>query len=150
MPYADWADVLRDLTRTVDGLADGEFLILGEPPSEPGWRRILRPWAGPAPVRYVQALRIEEVLAAECVGPIALGGIWDMDEPTIERLRRMGWLVHAETGVPTGNPTGNFEQYAERSEGPLLADLMVASLALLGAEPGALKLRCSGGAALAG
>ena len=78
----------RDLVRALAALEDREFLILGEPAARlRAPARPLPPTAPPAPTRYVQVLRIGDVLSAECVGAVSLGGTWEMDHATIERLR---------------------------------------------------------------
>ncbi len=144
MPYADWAVVTRDLSTALAELADGEFLVLGEATPAPGPRRLFGWPAGPLPVRYVQALLIDEVLSAECVGAVCLGGTWQMDDSTVERLRCLGWLTPEESRAEFGDVTPNFDTYVEQSCAAGLADLMVASLALLGAEPQSLELHLSG------
>ena len=93
-------------------------------------------------------LRVEDVLSAECVGATSLGGTWEMDPFTIKILRRMGWLTPTESAVAYGNSTPNFEQYVERIGLPDLADVLVASLELLGALPAELELETSGGSAI--
>jgi hypothetical protein len=146
MPYADWAGVRRDLTTALDGLADREFLILGDEASGRGTSLFgLRP--KPASSRYVQVLRIGDIFTVECVGATSLGGSWAMDEPTIERLCSMGWLTPAQSLAEFGNVTPNFELYAELPHAQHLADLLVASLAVLGAVPAALALQSPGGTA---
>ena len=146
MPYAEWAAVTRDLASALECLDDGDFLILGESTSALGPRRGLfgRP-PKPAATRYVQVLRVDEVLSAECVGACALGGTWSMDDATIGRLTGMGWLTPAESCAAYGRITPNFELYAELHASTALTDLMVASLAVLGAHPGALVLQSSSG-----
>ncbi len=146
MPYADWAGVTRDLTTALERLADGEFLILGEPSPSPDPRRRLfaRP-AKPPTARYVQALRVDEVFSAECVGATSLGGTCEMDDAAIEQLRSMGWLTPEESKAEFGDITPNFDTYVELDYAPGLADLMVASLAVIGAHPQTLVLEFSEG-----
>jgi len=144
MPYPDWAGVTHDLTSALAGLGDGEFLILGEPFPVPELRRGLfgrRPRS--AATRYVQALRIDDVFSAECVGATSLGGTWAMDETTVEQLRGMGWLTPEETRTAYGRSTPNFELYVECTATSGLADLLVASLAMLGARTRSLVLQSS-------
>ncbi len=145
MPHADWAGVTDDLTTALEQLADGEFLILGEPSPAPGRRRRCARPVEPAPTRYVQALRIGEIFSAECVGAISLGGAWAMDDVTIDRLRSMGWLTPEESRAEFGDVTPNFDTYVEQTSAPGLADLMVASLIVIGAQPQTLVLQFSEG-----
>jgi hypothetical protein len=151
MPYADWAGVTRDLLHSLEELPDHEFLILGESPCRArARRRLFGRTAAPAPTRYVQALRVEDVFSAECVGATTLGGTWEMPEATIEQLCGLGWLTPQQCRAAYGDSTPNFELYVELSAAPGLADLMVASLALLGATPQSLGLDRSGGLSAVG
>lgn len=148
VPYADWAAVHRDLTRSLERLADGEFLVMGESCSPPRPRRGLfgrQPTTVPAPSRYVQALCVEDVLSAECVGATSQGGTWEMTDATAEQLRDLGWLTPREASAVSSSPTPNFAQYVDVTGAAALADLMVASLALLGVRPSALALQASSG-----
>lgn len=133
----------------VEGLRDREFLILGEPTPDLGSprRRLFSRRPQLAPTRYVQVLRIAEVLSAECVGAVSLGGTWRMGDPTIQRLRGLGWLTAVESHAEYGNVTPNFELYVDIESSDGLPDVLLASLAILGAEPGSLALQSSGGAA---
>ena len=147
MPFKQWDDTRRALAHALEELADGEFLILGEPVPHHVPRRGLLRRSRPAPTRYVQVLRIEEVLSAECVGATSEGGSWEMDPSAIELLRSIGWLTPKESNTAYGNITPNFEQYVEREDLPGLVDVLVASLELLGALPSDLELETSGGPA---
>jgi hypothetical protein len=149
MPYADWAGARRDLITALEALADREFLIMGEPTTDTGppRRGLFGRHTPPAPTRYVQVLRIDAVLSAECVGAVSLGGTWTMGDPTIQRLRGLGWLTAVESHAEYGNVTPNFELYVDIESSDGLPDLLVASLATLGALPGSLVLESSGGAA---
>jgi hypothetical protein len=145
MPFEKWDVTRRELALALEELDDGEFLILGEPVPTPSPRRgLLGSRPRPAPTRYVQVLRIEDVLSAECVGAATLGGTWEMDPLTINRLRQLGWLTPSESRVAYGNVTPNFEQYVERTGAPALTEVLVASLDLLGAAPHELELQTSG------
>jgi hypothetical protein len=148
MPYADWAGVRRDLITALEELGDREFLILGEPTPdvEPPRRGLFGRRTPPAPTRYVQVLRLEQVLSAECVGAASLGGTWHMSEPTIQQLRGLGWLTALESRVEYGNVTPNFELYVDLEASDGLPDVLVASLAILRALPESLVLESSGGA----
>jgi hypothetical protein len=146
MLFEKWDDTRRELALALEDLADGEFLILGEPvPTSAPRRGLLGRRPLPVPTRYVQALRIEDVFSAECVGAATLGGTWEMDPLTISRLRLLGWLTPMESKVAYGNVTPNFEQYVERADLPALTAVLVASLDLLGAVPHDLELQSSGG-----
>ncbi len=148
MPFKQWDDTRRALAHALEQLADGEFLILGEPVPLPVPRRGLLRRLRPAPTRYVQVLRIEDVLTTECVGAASLGGSWEMDDSTIDTLRSLGWLTPKEGMTAYGNTTPNFEQYVERADLPALTDLLMASLELLGALPTDLELQTSSGSAI--
>lgn len=146
MPFKTWDDTRYELALALERLWSGEFLILGEPVPAP------RPGLGPfvrrrpAPTRYVQVLRVEEVFSAECVGAASLGGTWEMPPQTIGRLRRLGWLTPSESAVAYGDHhTPNFEQHVEHTDLPELADILVATLHLLGVLPQELELETSGG-----
>ena len=145
MPYADWAGVTHDLTSSLERLDDGDFLIMGEPsvPRGPGHSRLLGPPSSPAPTRYVQALRVDELFVAECVGATSLGGTWDMADGTIEQIRSLGWLTPAESKSFYDNPTPNFEMFVELADASALAELMVASLMVLRTHPDDLLLQTS-------
>lgn len=146
MPYADWAQVRHVLVNALDELTDCEFLIMGESPPLPTPRRRLVGGQKPSTsTRYVQALRVRDIFSAECVGATSLGGTWDMTDVTIDQLRAMGWLSPDESNATYGTITPNFDLYVERADTPGLADLMIASLALLGTHPAALVLQSSGG-----
>jgi len=147
MPFKQWDDTRRALAHALEQLADGEFLILGEPVPHHVPRRGFLRRSRPAPTRYVQVLRIEDVLSAECVGATSEGGSWEMDPPAIDLLGQMGWLTPTESMAAYGNSTPNFEQYVERVGLPGLVDVLVASLELLGALPEDLELEMSGGPA---
>lgn len=145
MLFEKWDDTRRELALALGDLADREFLILGEPvPIAAPRRGLLSRRPLPGPTRYVQALRIEEVFSAECVGATALGGTWEMDPLTIRQLCQLGWLTPPESQVAYGNVTPNFEQYVERADLPALTEVLLASLDLLGAVPHDLELQSSG------
>ncbi len=141
MPYADWAGALRDLTQTLEELSDGEFLILGERHRDHRWSQLLT--RRPTPARYVQVLRAEGVLFAECVGARSLGGTWVMDASTIEMMRTMGWQTPEESRAALGQHTPNFELLVDLSDSEQLAGLLIASLSVLAAHPADLVLEAS-------
>jgi len=144
MPFENWDDTNRDLERALGELQHREFLILGEPVEHLGPRRGI---VHLAPTRYVQVLRIEDVLSAECVGAASLGGIWEMNPNLIGRLRAAGWMTPAETMARYGTVTPNFDQYVDLEDLPALAGVLVATLQLLGALPHDLELQTQSGRA---
>ena len=145
MPFENWDDTSRDLAYALVGLEDREFLILGEPV------RALGPPRRPlVPTRYVQVLRIGDVLSAECVGASSLGGIWEMNPHLIERLCALGWATPTETMARYGTVTPNFDQYVALEDLLALAGVLVASLQLLGALPHELELQTQSGWAAQG
>ena len=145
MPFENWDDTSRDLACALAGLDDREFLILGEPvPSFGPPRRALDP------TRYVQVLRIGDVLSAECVGASSLGGIWEMNPHLIQQLCALGWVTPTETMARYGTVTPNFDQYVALEDHPALAGVLVASLQLLGALPHELELQTQNGWAARG
>jgi hypothetical protein len=144
MPYGSWEDVQDALLRALGLLADGDFLILGEPTADPLPRRSLfRRRAMPAPARYVQVLRIEDLYTAECVGATSHGGTWEMSQATIDRLLSLGWRSPDESQREFGSVTPNFDMYVALTAAPTLSELLVASLQHLGAGPEDLTLQTS-------
>jgi hypothetical protein len=135
MPFENWDVTRRELARALLCLDNGEFLILGEPVASHV------PGPHPIPTRYVQVLRCDEVLSAECVGAASLGGVWEMDVPTIEALRLLGWQTPAESEAQHGLQTPNFDLYVELVSLPDLADLLITSLQVLDALPHELELQ---------
>jgi hypothetical protein len=146
MPFENWGDTRRALACALDELDDREFLILGEPaPALSSPHRIFHTHVRAVPTRYVQVLRIGDVLSAECVGAASLGGTWEMDPSVIDWLRDMGWLTPAESLATYGSVTPNFGQYAELADLPLLAGILVASLQVLGVFANDLELQTQSG-----
>ena len=152
MPFENWGDTRLALARGLADLEDREFLILGETPavSGPPPLRSFRESLHPAPTRFVQVLRLGDILSAECVGAVSLGGTWEMDTDLIEWLRALGWLTPAQSEATYGKATPNFDQYVERSDLSLLASVLVASLQVLGALPHDLELQTQSGWAAEG
>jgi hypothetical protein len=142
MPYADWAGVTRDLTTALARLDHDDVVIVGEPTGQDRSRLHLGHDGG-APTRYVQAMRIRDVLSAECVGARSLGGTLPMSPSMIAGVRSLGWLTPTESMVEYGNVTPNFGLYVDCTETSGLAALMVASLRVLGAVPASLVLESS-------
>ncbi|MET0839945.1 MAG: hypothetical protein ABWY19_14250 [Marmoricola sp.] len=144
MPFENWDAVGDALLRALGLLSDGDFLILGEPTADPlPGRGLFGRRARPAASRYVQVLRIQDLYTAECVGATSLGGTWEMSESTIERLRALGWRTPDETKREFGTVTPNFDMYVALTAAPTLAELLVASLDRLDAEPANLVLQTS-------
>ena len=148
MFFTDWADVARELTRGLEALDDGEFLVLSESDLAPTPRRgLFGRRSSPGATRYVQVLRITDFLSAECVGATSLGGTWAMSDETITRLCELGWLTAAESPTQHGTLTPNFEQYVDLAGTTALAFLLVASLQVLDVSPQHLELVTSSGEA---
>ena len=144
MPFDEWDDVVDALLRALGRLSDGDFLILGEPITEPvPRRRLFGRRTGPVATRYVQVLRIQDLYTAECVGARSLGGTWQMGSSTIEELLSLGWRTPEESKQEFDNDTPNFDMYVALTAAPTLAELLVDSLRCLGAHPGDLGLTTS-------
>ena len=142
MPFETWDEAGDALLRALGLLADGEFLILGEPISYPAPRRgLFGRRARPEATRYVQVLRIEDLYTAECVGATSLGGTWEMSRGTIERLRRSAGArpTRASASSTTSPPTSTCT--SRLTAAPTLAELLVTSLQHLGARPEGLTLQ---------
>lgn len=140
MRPTDWAEITRDLRSALELLHDRGFVVLGEPVPEGAARRGLLRRRRPAPVRYVQVLRTEDVLSGECVGPTSMGGTWEMDTATLERLLALGWRSPEEAPALLGARTPNFTLHVPTDQVSDLTDLLVASLQVLGAVPDRLVL----------
>lgn len=140
---ASWDDVRARLERELASLADGEFVVLGEPePPRGPARGLLRRRPAPAPTRFVQVRRDGDHWYAECVGATSFGGDWDLEEVTHLRLRDLGWLVPGEddpSGVQPSYP--NYWKVLPRGEAGRAASICSDALALLGADPSTLEWR---------
>ena len=135
-----WAEITRELRSALELLHDRGFVVLGEPVAEGAARRGLLRRRRPEPVRYVQVLRTEDVLSGECVGPTSMGGTWEMDTATLERLLALGWRSPEEARALQGARTPNFTLHVPTDQVSDLTDLLVASLQVLGAVPDHLVL----------
>jgi hypothetical protein len=145
MPFGDWDEAGAALLLALGLLEDGDFLILGEPTADPLPRRgLFGRRARPAPARYVQVLRYDDLYTAECVGPTSMGGTWEMDAATIARLRALGWRSPDEGTRELESITPNFDMYVAMSAAPTLTELLVESLRCLGARPEDVVLQTSG------
>lgn len=148
---ASWDDVRRRIEDELLTLADGEFLVVGEPEApRPPARGVLRRRPAPAPVRYAQLRRDGDHWYAECVGATAFGGDWEVDEVTHQRLRDLGWLAPGDddpSGMQPSYP--HYWRLLPRAEARRAATLCADALALLGADPSTLECsRASGGSAV--
>ena len=138
-----WDDVRRRLEDELIDLVDEEFVVVGEPqpPAEPR-QGLLRRRARPDPTRYVQVRRAGEHLVTECVGAASFGGDWEVDEPTHDRLRALGWLVPGDpdpVGVAPSYP--NYWSALPRSEAAHTAAMCAGALEILGADADSLEWR---------
>lgn len=142
MTFGDWEDVHDALLRALSLLAEGDFLILGEPTADPlPGRGLFGRRARPVATRYVQVLRIEDLYTAECVGARSLGGTWEMSRPDIDRLLSLGWRTPEESAQEFATVTPNFDMYVALTAAPTLVELLVESLRHLGARPEDLTLQ---------
>lgn len=136
MTEAGW-DVLRDdLARRIAALADGEFVILGEPVvyGEPTGRFRRRP--RPLPNRFVQFLRMGVWVSGECVGSTLFGGDYDIPSADHERLRSLGWMTPDD--LVRVNTTPGYPNYRcdfPREDSARLARMGTDALQVLGLSP---------------
>jgi hypothetical protein len=123
------------LAHELSTLEDREYVILGEPRPEPEPRRgLFRRRPDPPPHRFVQFLRIDDQVTAECVGATSFGGYLDIPPHRHERLRELGWNAPGDTSeVAWGAP--NYRRYATTDEAESLASLAVDSLQVLELVP---------------
>lgn len=139
-----WTDVRERVTATLRALPDTGFLVLGEPEAPlvraGGLRGLLGGRVPAAPTRFVQALRISDVLLLECVGPQSAGGPYPVDPATHERLRAAGWPAPGDPGHdPQGGP--HYRTVHPVTDAEQAAALLVGALAMLGLTPsGPLQL----------
>lgn len=135
-----WADVEGRLATELSGLADGEFVILGEPqPPAEKPRGLLRRAPAPPPHRYVQVARHGDWLYAECVGATSFGGHWEVSPEQHEQIRALGWLAPGdpdETGTQPSYP--NYWRTLPGDRATEAAALGAGALQVLGVAPGAL------------
>lgn len=140
MRPTDWAGITHELRSALELLHDRGFVVLGEPVAEGAARRGLLRRRRPAAVRYVQVLRTEDVLSAECVGPTSMGGTWEMEPVVLQQLVALGWRTPEEARALQGDRTPNFTLHVPTDQVSDLTDLLVASLQVLGAVPHQLVL----------
>ncbi len=100
-----------------------------------GWRRALAP--PPVPDVFLQARRLDEVLALECIGDAEFEGLTDLTDHQQETLLRLGW--EREGRDP------DFSATFPVAESDDAADLVAASLrGVLGAaSPASVDVRHS-------
>jgi hypothetical protein len=105
---AGWTEADRDavvarLRAAIETLADGEFLVVGEPvpPAEAPRRRFGRRREAPPPSRYVQFRLADAWVYAECVGAQGFGGDWPATPEQVAAVRAAGWLAPGDAD-PTG------------------------------------------------
>jgi hypothetical protein len=140
MAETTWDAWRTRLAHELSTLEDREFVILGEPrPAQGPPRGLLRRRPDPPPHRFVQFLRIEDQVTAECVGATSFGGYLDIDPDDHERLRALGWNAPGDTSeVEWGAP--NYRRFAGPDDSQELAQLTVDSLRVLGLGPDELVL----------
>lgn len=129
-----WDETRDRLTSELGTLEDGEFVVLGEPVTygEPGG--LFRRKPKPIPGRYVQFLRMKDLISGECVGATAFGGDLEMTPEQQDRIRELGW--HAPGEMPDTDPGyPNFRCDLPLDQAPRLAEMGVAALDVLGLGP---------------
>ena len=126
---ATWDGVRSHLARTIRSLQHKGFVVVGEPPGTPRRVGLLRRTEHP-PTRYVQLLRVDDELHAECVGTTAVGGPLEVSLEVAARLLSWGWM-------PPGDARGvsNYAVTAQVTDAERLADLGTRTLELLGLRP---------------
>ena len=140
-----WDEVERQLAAEIASLRDGESMVVGEPPGEPGPPRgILRRRTPPAPVRYVQYLRHHDTLFAECVGSRDhFGGDWPVTDEQHAALRALGWLAPGDEDPTETQPS--YPNYwwtdASGADSAALARLGAGALRVLGVDQAGLHHR---------
>ena len=130
---ATWDGVRAHLAGTIRSLHHAGFVVVGEPPGAPRRVGLFRRTEHP-PTRYVQLLRLDDELHAECVGTSAVGGPLEVSPEVAARLLAMGW-------APPGDDAGTVPNYvvtAQVTDAERLADLGARTLQLLGLQPGDL------------
>jgi hypothetical protein len=106
-------DLTDRLRAAIAALESDQFLVAGEPEPEAdparGFLVRLRPRRA-APTRYVQLLRMDDLLLAEAVGAESFGGHYPFDPATDTAVRALGWSA---PDVPDADPTA-FPNYRRR------------------------------------
>lgn len=132
MSDLSWESIRARLRDELKTLAAGDAVVLAEsksaqPPARSGLLGWLRRPAR-VPVRYVQFLRLDEYLAAECVGP----GFWPSTPEQQRALLARGW--NGPRATP-GYPSENFSRLLGVDDPDGAADLGIDALAMLGGDP---------------
>ncbi|GAB2453102.1 hypothetical protein GCM10027062_37240 [Nocardioides hungaricus] len=140
-----WHRLERELVGEIESLGEMESLVAEEEPPEPGPARgLLRRRAAPPPVRYVQFLRHDGALFAECVGSRDhFGGDWPVTDEQHASLRALGWRAPGDDD-PTGTQPAYPNYWWTDPSGAEVAAagrLGAAALRVLGADPAALQHR---------
>lgn len=138
-------DLQRELVQRLGGLAEGSFLILGEPVPAPQPRSgLLGRRPKPPPTRYVQFLRDPHHLYGECAGSTLIGGDWEISEAEHDRLRSLGWLAPGDPDPAGTQPAyPNYWVTVDDDRAADLATMAIGALSLLGADPAGLEWRTS-------
>ena len=133
-----WDGLRLELERALAALPDGGFVVLGEPsPARvraAGLRGLLGAHVTPAPTRFVQALRSGDQLGVECVGAASFGGPLPISPAVDARLRALGWFAPGDADYESmGGPA--YRRWIAFADPGAAAELLVASLEVLGADP---------------
>jgi hypothetical protein len=135
--YRSWDELRAACAAAVEPMTDRDFVVIGEPraAAKPeGLRGMFSRRPAPPPSRFVQALRIDDRLGAECVGAASFGGADHIDAATDRRLRALGWLAPGDVGYDDmGGPAYRlWIPFAERDR---FSTLAVASFQAMGLSP---------------
>ena len=143
MADATWESLHEELTAWRQTLADGEWVVLGEPVVLGEAHGLFRHRGKPLPSRYVRYVRMEHYLGGECVGSTAFGGDWEISPADDGRLRALGWRAPDDTnGEEWGEPM--YKCDLPRKEAARLARMGLDALRLLGVAPAAVEFRQGG------
>lgn len=118
-PEAEWEGLRDRLRSELAGMADGEFVIVAL--LRPRWpapkragllARLFRSGGAPDGQAYVQFLRIQHVLHAECVGAKEISGSIALTPAQREQILALGWAepsqLAREIGVKQYEHSPNF------------------------------------------
>lgn len=137
MTSTAWVPVEERLIATLEDLADGGILIVGEPAAPPEPRQgLLRRRPKPPPVRYVQYLRTDMYLACECVGATSFGGDLPLTAEQDEAIRGVGWRLPTDASDAEPAPAyPNYHRTVSADETREAVRLGVGALAALRLRP---------------